>query len=169
MESLIFVKTQILNSDDIHFILDVYNKSKKNDKLILYYNLDLLFINNDYNKIKKILKNILMTMIEEYNDHLYKIDFYNKEKYNRGNIQFKLLFIEITLSNENNKKNDNYFLNEKSNSMINYIFCLDKLCITFLNKKYDYNIGDLIMFPCGWSFYYKIESGKRYILGELFT
>ena len=80
---------------------------------------------------------------------------------------FKLNFIEICLSNENNKKNNIYMLNNESYSEINYIFCLDNLFIIFFNKKYEFKVGDLIIFPCGWSFYYKVETDKQYIIGEL--
>ena len=161
------MKPQILKGDDVDFILDIYKKSKKKDKLILFYNDELLFIKNDYNKIKKILKNIVSNSIEEYNDHLYKIDFYNNENYNSGNKIFQLNFIEICLSNENNKKNNIYMLKDESFSVINYIFCLDNLFIIILNKRYECKIGDLIIFPCGWSFYYKVEPDKLYIIGEL--
>jgi hypothetical protein len=167
MENLIFMKTQILNNDNVRFIMDVYETSKRDDKLILHYNSDLLFIENDFNKIKKLLKNILTTTIDEYNEYLYKIGFYNKEKYNRGNNRFKLLFFEICVSNENN--NTTYMLDNESYSMMNYIFCLEDLNITFFKKRYEYKAGDLIMFPCGWAFYYKIKDGKRYVLGKLFS
>jgi hypothetical protein len=169
MEKLIFIKSQILKGDDYDFILSVYDKFKKNNKLILSYDDNLLFIDNDFNKIKNIFKDILTLSIQQYNEYLFHIDFYNIEKYNRVNNKYKLLFIDICLSNENNKPNDIYIINEQSYSTINCIFCLDDLFITILNKKYDYKIGDLIIFPSGWSFFYKIEISKRYALAILFT
>lgn len=169
MNNLIFVENQILNNDNIVFILDIYDKFKKGDKLILYYNLELLFIDNDYNKIKKILKPILEETITKYTKYLYKIGFYNKENYNNTIKDYKLFFFEIGLSGEKCEKNTVYMLDNKCYTVLNYIFCLDNMFITFLNKQNYYNTGDLIMFPCGWSFNYKVESNKRYIFGNLFS
>ena len=167
MEKLIFSKNQTLNIDDINFIINTYDTYKKGGVLLLFYNQDLMFIKNDYNKIKILLQNILTSTIEDYKKYLYNINFYNIVNYNHGNNSYKLIFIEICLSTENN--NNIRMLANNSYSAINFIFCLDDLFIKFFNKNYPYKIGDLILFPCGWSFYYKIEVGKRYIHGHLFS
>ena len=164
MENLIYLKENCLNKENITFILNVLNK--ENNKLILFYNDNFLFIDNDYNRIKKILKNILLLNIKDYSDYLYKINFYNLENYKFNFDDLKLVYIIIS---NNNYKDNTFILNDTSvYSMLNFIFCLEDLQIEFLEKYYNYKTGDLIIFPDGWTFYYKIENNKHFIFGKFF-
>lgn len=168
MEVLIFDKENVLNDENINFISNIYNKFNKNNKLILFLNNEYMFIDNDYNKIKHLLKDILTLLIDDYNNYLHNINFFNVNNYKTTLNILKIFFIEICKSNENIINNNILMMNDEIYSVLNCIFCLEDLYISFFNKIYYYKKGGLIIFPCGWTFLYKIQNEKLHIIVKLY-
>ena len=168
MEKLIFTKSHIISNEDLALMFKIYDKSKKGNKLILFYNEDLLFINTEQNYIKRTIKNILMLALDEYDICLYSINFFNDKNY-AHKYDYKLMYFEIRESDGNVAKNDVIVIADRCYSILIWIYCLEQMSVKILNSLYSSNIGDLLIFPSGWTFCYSIEANKKYAFGQLYS